>query len=53
MRVSPHNFVSMKLVLKVPKGKPPFIGIEYEEYLSDRENSDLVKHYPDMNIESF
>lgn len=35
----------MKLVLKVPKGKPPFIGVEYAEFQADRENHDLVKYH--------
>jgi hypothetical protein len=34
----------MKLVLKQPEDKPPFIGIQYEsEYLAARTNADIVK----------
>ncbi len=32
----------MKLVLKVPKGKAPFIGVEYGEFMAADTNKDLV-----------
>jgi hypothetical protein len=36
----------MELVLKLPKGKPPFIGIEFpNEFNGQRANTDLVNNY--------
>lgn len=35
----------MKLVLKVPKGKLPFIGIEFGEHVAADTNKDLIQNH--------